>query len=89
MQFRGSTCSLILNATATQYTTKSMVSPAFTDSEVVIVHCSHMCIPVHPPWLPAYMDVVQTVLVILRMAGLFLGRPHMCVCVCKSINVYI
>ena len=34
-----------------------------------------MCIPVHPPWLPGYMDVVQTVLVTLALAGVFLDRP--------------
>ena len=33
-----------------------------------------MHIPVHSPWLPGYTDVVQTVLVILTMAGLFLDR---------------
>ena len=33
-----------------------------------------MCIPVHSPWLPGYNDVMQTILVILTMAGLFLDR---------------
>ena len=37
--------------------------------------CSHVQIPVHSPWLPGYMDVAQTVLNILTMAGLFLDRP--------------
>ena len=32
-----------------------------------------MCIPVHSPWLPGYIDVTQTVLVTLTMVGLFLG----------------
>ena len=32
-----------------------------------------MYIPVHSPWLPGYMDVVQTILI--TMAGLFLDRP--------------
>ena len=40
-------------------------------------HCSHMCIPVHSPWLPGCMDVTQTILVILTMAGLFPDRPRM------------
>ena len=40
-------------------------------------HCSRMCIPVHSPWLPGYIDVTQTVLVILTIAGLFPDRPHM------------
>ena len=36
-----------------------------------------MRIPVHSPWLPGYIDVMQTVLVILTVAGLFPGRPHL------------
>ena len=44
-------------------------------------HCSRMCIPVHSPWLPGYIDVAQTILVILTMDGLFLDR-RMCTCVC-------
>ena len=36
-------------------------------------HCSHMFIPVHSPWLPGYIDVTQTILIILTMVGLF---PH-------------
>ena len=28
-----------------------------------------------PPWLPGYLDVAQTILIILTMAGLFLDRP--------------
>ena len=35
-----------------------------------------MCIPVHSPWLPGHIDIVQTVLSILTMAGLFLERSH-------------
>ena len=38
-------------------------------------HSSCMCIPVHSSWLPGYMDVVQTILIILTMAGLFPDRP--------------
>ena len=38
-------------------------------------HCSHTRIPVHSPWLPGYIDVAQTILVILTMAGLFPDRP--------------
>ena len=34
-----------------------------------------MHIPVLSPWLPGYIDVVQTIHVILTMAGLFLDRP--------------
>ena len=36
-----------------------------------------MHIPVHSPWLPGYVDVGQTVLVVLTMVGLFLDRPYM------------
>ena len=30
-----------------------------------------MHIPVHSPWLPGYIDVVQTILIVLTMPGLF------------------
>ena len=39
-------------------------------------HCSHMCIPLQSPWQPDDIDVMQTILIILTMAGLFPGRPH-------------
>ena len=35
-----------------------------------------MCIPVHSPWLPGYISVVQTILVALTMAGLFPDRQR-------------
>ena len=38
--------------------------------------CSHMSIPVTSPRLPGYIDSIQTVLVILTMAGVFPDRPH-------------
>ena len=38
-------------------------------------HCSHTCIPVHSPWLPGHVNVMQTVFIILTMAGLFPDRP--------------
>ena len=37
-------------------------------------HCSHMHIPVHSPWLPGYIGVSQTTLIILTMVGLFVDR---------------
>ena len=37
-------------------------------------HCSLMCTPVPSPWLPGYIDVTQTILIVLTMAGLFLDR---------------
>ena len=35
-----------------------------------------MHIPVHSPWLPGYIDVAQTILIIFIMAGLFPDRRH-------------
>ena len=35
-----------------------------------------MCTPAHSLWLPGYMDVAQTVLTRLTMAGLFPDRPR-------------
>ena len=48
-------------------------------------HCSHMCIPVQSPWLPGNINVVQTVLVILTMAGLFPDRSvyNLCLVILK------
>ena len=40
-------------------------------------HCSFMHIPVHSPWLPGNIDVTQTVLIVLTMAGLFPDSPCM------------
>ena len=68
-------CSVILNVTATQYTCSL--------NGIYHLHwlvqwspqCSHMCIPSHSPWLPGYIDVMQTILVILIITGLFLDRP--------------
>ena len=37
-------------------------------------HCSRTRIPVHSPWLPGYTDVIQNILIILTMAGLFPDR---------------
>ena len=67
---------LILNVIATQYTCS--LSSVYCPHWLVQWnhHCSCMCIPVHPPWLPCYIDVVQTVLAILMMLRLFLDRPH-------------
>ena len=66
-----STRSVILNATATQYThlLNSINHPHWVVQWSH--HCSRMCIPVHSPWLPGYIDVVQTVLVILTMVDFF------------------
>ena len=45
-----------------------------------------MRIPIHFPWLPGYIDVSQTVLVILTMAGLFSDRPR--ILLYKSVRLY-
>ena len=76
MQIHCSTCSVILNLMTTQYTRSlnGVHSPHWLVQWCH--HCSHMCIPVHSPWLPGYINVAQCVLIILTMAGLFLDRPH-------------
>ena len=38
-------------------------------------HCSFMPIPVHSPWLPGYINVMQTFLVTCTMAELFPDTP--------------
>ena len=76
-----STCSVILNVVATQHT--GSVNDVYHPHWLVqwTRHYSHMCIPVHSPWLPGYTDVTQTVLIILTMAGLFLDRPLYALCI--------
>ena len=69
--------SVTLYVMATQYTC-SLNNVYHPHWLVQWSHCSCMCIPVHPPSLPGYIDVVQTVLVILTMARHFLDRPYMC-----------
>ena len=69
MQICCSTRSVILNVMATQYTCS--LSGIYHPHWLVqwSCHCSHMCIPVHSPWLPGYINVTQTVLVILTWLG--------------------
>ena len=76
MQIHCSTGLVILNATTTQYTCS--LNSNYHPHWLVqwSHHCSCMHIPVHSPWLPGYINVVQTILVILTMAGLFPDRPH-------------
>ena len=47
-------------------------------------HCLPMGIPAHSPWPPLYIDVAQTVPIILTTAGLSPGGPriHEYVCMC-------
>ena len=72
MQIHCSTWSAILNVMATQYTCS--LSSVYCPHWLVqwSWHCSHMHIPVHSPWLPGYIDVMQIALVMLTMAGLLL-----------------
>ena len=54
------TSSVILNVMATQYTCS--LNGVYRPHWLVqwSLHCWHMHIPVHSPWLPGYIDVVQT-----------------------------
>ena len=66
--------SVILNVMATQYTCS--LSGIYHPHWLVAWshHCSCIRIPVPSPWLSGYTDVVQTILVILTMAGFFSGQ---------------
>lgn len=68
--------SAILNAMATQYiySFNGVYHPDWLVQWSR--HCSHMHIPIHSPWLPGYMDVAQTILLILKVVGLFPDRPY-------------
>ena len=68
--------SVILNVMATHYTCS--LNGIYHPHWLVqwSHHCSHMWVPVHCPWLPGYIDIPQTVLIILTTAGIFLDRPH-------------
>ena len=68
--------SVFLNVRATQYTCslKGICHPHWLVQRSR--HCSHMLIPVHSPWLPGYIYITQTILVILIMVGLLPDRPH-------------
>ena len=70
MQICCSTCSVILNVTATQYTCS--LNGIYHLHWLVqwSCHCSRMRIPVYSPWLPGYIGVAQTVLLILINNGL-------------------
>ena len=66
--------SVIMNVTATQYTCS--LSNIYCPHWLVqwSHHCSRMCIPVLFPGIPGNMDVVQTIVIILKMVWLFLNR---------------
>ena len=70
MHFCCCTCSVTLNVTATQYicSFNGIYHPHWL---VEWSHCSHVHIPVHSPCLPGYIDVEQTVLIVLTVAYFF------------------
>ena len=70
-----STHSITLNVMVTQYTCSltGVYHPHWLVQRNS--HCSHMRIPVHSPWLPGYIDVEQTVLLMLTMSTLFPDGP--------------
>ena len=74
--------SVILNVIAAQYTCS--LKGVYCSHWLVqsCCHCSCMHFPVYSHWLPGYINV-QTILVIVTMAGLFSGQNScMCTCVC-------
>ena len=75
MQIHYCTQSVIVNMMTTQYTYS--LNGIYCPHWLVqwSHHCSCMHIPVQSPWLPGYINVVQTILVISIVAEL-------CVCVC-------
>ena len=50
-------------------------------------HCTHMCITGHSIWLPNYIDVAQTVFLILIMAGSFPDSPRIHVHIVRQLHV--
>ena len=75
MQISCSIHSVILNALATQYTCS--LNSVYCSHWLVQWHNHFSCmhIPVHSHWQTEYINVVQTVLIMLTMAGLFPDRP--------------
>ena len=69
---------VILNSMATQYTCS--LNGIYRPHWLVqwSWHCSCMCIPVHSLWLPGYISVMQTILVILTMARFFWTDLNIC-----------
>ena len=76
MQIHCSTHSVILNVMATQYTCSlySLYRPHWLVQRSS--HRSHKHIPVQSSWLPGYIDVMQTVLIILTMAELLSRQTY-------------
>ena len=87
MQIHCFTYSVILNMTATQYICwlSSIYSPHWL--EQWSLHCSHMLIAAQSPWLPGYIGVVQTFLIILTMARVYLDIPQCLECTRASLSI--
>ena len=79
------TCSVILNVMATQYTCS--LSGVYNPPWLVqwSHHCSCMRIPIQSPGLTGYINVTQSVIIILTVAGLFPDIPHISFFICSSI----
>ena len=77
MQIHYCSCSIILTTTTTQYTRS--LSGVYHPQWLVqwSHHCSLMLFSVYSSWLPGYINVMQTVLIILTIAGLFPEKPCM------------
>ena len=67
--------SVVLNAMATYTHAHSTVSTAPLTSTVMSSFFTHAHAS-PPSLLPGYVDVAQTVLIMLTMVDLFLDRPH-------------
>ena len=89
MQIHCSNHSVILNVTASRYTCS--LNGDYCPHWLVQWnhHCSCMYIPVHAPWLPEYVNVMQTVLIISTMAGLFPDRLYIYIYIYIYIYTYI
>ena len=72
MQICCTTHSLILNAMTHSTHAHSKLSTAPTMT-VKLSLFTHTHTPVHSPWMPAYIIVMQTILISLKMVGLFIS----------------
>ena len=88
MQIHCSPCSVILNEMATQYTCSLRRRHHLQWLAQWRHHCSCTHIPVHLPWLPVYIDVMQIILIILTIAGLFMYIPHAIYLLFRPQNFY-
>ena len=75
VQIHCSTSSVILKAMTTQYTRSNSTYHGPPLTSAMKASLFTMRIPVHSPWLPGYIDVVQTVLIMLTIVGLFPDKP--------------